>query len=450
MGAKEKNGITEGVIWKQLLIFFFPILVGSFFQQLYNTVDSVIVGQFVGKEALSSVGGSAGQIISLVVGFFTGLSTGATVIISQYFGADKKKEIEESLHTSYAFSVIGGILLGVLGIAMAPKILEWMNTPQELMKDSVVYVRVYFTGLIFIFIYNMGAAILRAIGDSKRPLYYLIVCSFVNIILDLVLIIVFRLGVLGAAVATLVAQAVSAVLVTATLMYKTNGMKLYISKIRFYGKMLQGILTIGLPAGLEAVMYSVSNIIVQVAINNFGVDTMAAWTAYSKIDFIFWMINSAFGIAIMTFVGQNYGAGKWERIRKGTKICLGMALVSAVSVSIILISAEHFLFGIFVNDAEVISIGIRMMNVITPAYLLFAFIEVFSGALRAQGAVVVSTLITMVGICVLRMFWVTFVAAHGTLEQVIICYPITWAVGALAMSAYYLYKQRKIFLSLEA
>ena len=430
MTTQEKNGITEGVIWKQLLIFFFPILVGSFFQQLYNTVDSVIVGQFVGKEALSSVGGSAGQIISLVVGFFTGVSTGATVIISQYFGAGKKEEIEESLHTAYAFALVGGLVLGIAGIVFA---------------ESVLYVRVYFSGLIFIFIYNMGAAILRAVGDSKRPLYYLIVCSVVNIILDLLLILVIPLGVLGAAIATLIAQAVSAVLVTVTLMYRTEGMKLCLSQIRMYKRMLQSILKIGLPAGFEAIMYSISNIIVQVSINNFGVDTMAAWTAYSKIDFIFWMINSAFGISVMTFVGQNYGAGKWDRIRRGTKICLGMALISAVSVSIILMSAERFLFGIFVNDVGVVEIGIRMMNVIAPAYLLFAFIEVFSGALRAQGAVVVSTLITMVGICVLRMIWVTLVAAHGTLEQVIICYPITWAAGALAMSIYYIYKQRKIF-----
>lgn len=443
--TKEKNGITEGVIWKQLLIFFFPILVGSFFQQLYNTVDSVIVGQFVGKEALSSVGGSAGQIISLVVGFFTGLSTGATVIISQYFGAGKKREIEESLHTSYAFSILGGFVLGILGITFAPYILRWMNTPIELLAESTLYVRVYFSGLIFIFIYNMGAAILRAIGDSKRPLYYLIICSVINIVLDLVLILVIPLGVLGAAIATLIAQAVSAVMVTVTLMYRTEGMKLCLSKIRIYKKMLGNIFRIGFPAGLEAILYSVSNIIVQVAINNFGVDTMAAWTAYSKIDFIFWMINSAFGISIMTFVGQNYGAGKWDRIRKGTKICLGMALVSAVFVSVVLMTAERTLFGIFVNDAAVIDIGIRMMNVIAPAYMLFAFIEVFSGALRAQGAVLVSTLITMIGICAFRMVWVMVIAAHGTLEQVIFCYPVTWLVSAILISIYYVYKQKKIF-----
>lgn len=450
MIKQEKKGITEGVIWKQLLLFFFPILIGTFFQQLYNTVDSVIVGQFVGKEALSSVGGSAGQIISLVVGFFTGLSTGATVIISQYYGAAKEKEIDESLHTAYAFSIAGGIILGVLGIVTAPAVLRMMNTPEQLMEDSALYVRVYFAGLVFIFIYNIGAAILRAIGDSKRPLYYLMICSVVNIVLDLLLILVIPLGVLGAAAATLISQALSAVLVTVTLMYRTQGMKLVLTKIKIYRNMLASILKIGLPAGIEAVMYSISNIIVQVAINNFGVDTMAAWTAYSKIDFIFWMINSAFGISIMTFVGQNYGAGKWERIRKGTGICLGMGIVSAFVLSILLIGAERFLFGIFVNDAGVVSIGIRMMNLITPAYFLFIFIEVYSGALRAQGVVVMPTMITMLGICVFRMVWVTAVAAYGTLERVIFCYPVTWAVGAVAMTVYYFYKQRKIFKSVGA
>ena len=445
MASSEKNGITEGVIWKQLLCFFFPILVGSLFQQLYNMVDAVIVGRFVGKEALSSVGGSAAQIIGLVVGFFTGLSTGATVIISQYFGAKKKKEISDSLHTAYAISIAGGILFGVAGVIFAPGILRLMNTPEELLKDSILYVRVYFAGLVFIFVYNMGAAVLRAIGDSKRPLYYLIICSFVNIVLDFLLILVIPLGVLGAAIATLAAQAVCALLVTLTLMYKTTEIKLRIPQIHIRKGMLTDILKIGVPAGMESIMYSISNIIVQTAINNFGVDTVAAWTAYSKIDVIFWMMNNAFGISIMTFAGQNYGAGKYERIRKGTWICLGMGVASAVSLSAMMISAEQILFRIFVDDANVIAIGIRMLNMIAPAYFLFLFIEVFSGALKAQGAVVVSTLITLIGICAFRVVWVTLIAAQQTLEQVILCYPVTWTVGAVIMTVYYLYKQRKIF-----
>jgi len=202
----QKNGIIEGIIWKQLLIFFFPILVGTFFQQLYNTVDAVIVGQFAGKEALSSVGGSSSQIINFVVGFFTGLSAGATVIISQFYGANDANKIHRALHTAYAFSIVGGIIAGIIGIALTVPVMKLMNTPEELMHDSAMYVMIYFGGLVFIVVYNMGSAILRAIGDSKRPLYYLIICCFINIVLDIVFVSVLKLGVLGVAVATFISQ----------------------------------------------------------------------------------------------------------------------------------------------------------------------------------------------------------------------------------------------------
>lgn len=254
---KRENGITEGVIWQQLLLFFFPILIGTFFQQLYNTVDSVIIGQFVGKEALSSVGGSSAQIINLIVGFFTGLSAGASVIISQYFGAKDQKQLDRALHTAYAFSILGGILAGIAGILLTPAIFRLMNTPKELMQDSISYVRIYFAGLIFVFIYNMGASILRAIGDSKRPLYYLIICCVINILLDLLFVVGLRQGVKGVAAATLIAQGVSAVLVTTALMLYTPGLKLRLRDIRIDRKMLFFLLKIGLPTGIQSCMYSV-------------------------------------------------------------------------------------------------------------------------------------------------------------------------------------------------
>lgn len=318
MSAKDtmENKITEGVIWKQLLLFFFPILVGTFFQQLYNTVDAVIVGRFVGKEALSCVSGSSGQIINLVVGFFTGLSAGATVMISQHFGAKNEEQLHKALHTAYAFAITGGIIAGVIGVVMTRMVLKWMNTPENLLPDSTLYVRIYFAGLLFIFVYNMGAAILRAIGDSKRPLYFLIICCIVNIILDLVLVLGFKMGVLGVAVATLIAQGISAVLVSVALMYHTAGLKLIPREIRIHKSVLKNMLAIGLPTGIESSMYSISNVIVQAALNGFGVDTMAAWAAFGKIDSLFWMINSAFGIAATTFVGQNFGAGKWTASAK--------------------------------------------------------------------------------------------------------------------------------------
>lgn len=439
-----KNGILEGVIWKQLLIFFFPILIGTFFQQLYNTVDAVIVGQFAGKEALSSVGGSSGQIINMIVGFFTGLTAGGTVLISQAYGAGDREKLEDALHTSYAFGIVGGILLGILGILIAPSVLRMMNTPEELMAMSTLYIQIYFSGLPFVFLYNMGAAILRAIGDSKRPLYYLVVCCFINIVLDLLLVLVFDLGVLGAAVATLVSQAVSTLLITWTLMRKVDCMKLSLRKIRIQPTVLGCILRIGLPSGLQASMYSISNIIVQAALNLLGVDTMAAWASFGKIDSVFWMINASFGIAATTFVGQNYGAGRWDRVKKGTYVCLGMALGSAVVMSVVLMAAGRFLFGIFTGDASVVAIGLEMMRVISPTYAFFVFIEIFSGSLRAQGHTLVTTLVTVLGICVYRMVWVGFVTAGQSLDKIIACYPISWIACAAIVSVYYFYKQRKI------
>lgn len=450
METKEtQNGILEGVIWKQLLLFFFPILIGTFFQQLYNTVDTVIVGQFAGKEALSSVGGSSSQIINMVVGFFTGLTAGGTVLISQAYGASHKQRLEEALHTSYAFGIIGGIGFGILGVVAAPFILEWMNTPAELMDMSVLYIRIYFSGLVFVFLYNMGAAILRAIGDSKRPLYYLVVCCIVNIILDLLLVLYFDLGVLGVAAATLVSQAISAGLVTWALMYRVDCMTLSIRKIRIHREVLTSMLQIGFPSGLQASMYSISNMIVQAALNLLGVDTMAAWTAYGKIDSVFWMINSSFGIALTTFVGQNFGAGKWDRVKKGTRVCLGMAVGTAIGLTVILMMAGRFLLGIFTGDAAVVEIGLTMMRHIAPAFVMFVFIEIFSGSLRAQGYTFVTTLISVLGVCVYRIIWVSFITPGRGLVWIVACYPVSWVVCAVLVSAYYFYKQKRIVKRME-
>lgn len=445
-GGKEHTGnrITEGVIWKQILIFFVPILIGTFFQQLYNTVDAVVVGRFAGKEALSSVGGSSSQIINLVVGFFTGLSAGATVIISQYFGAENREKLEKALHTAYAFSFVFGIIVGIGGVIATPAILDMMNTPQELMADSALYVRIYFAGLLFVLVYNMGSAILRAIGDSKRPLYYLIVCCGINTVLDLLLVLVFDMGVLGAALATLLSQAISAVLVTWTLMFRTVEMKLELKKISFQKDILIVMLRIGLPTGIQSSMYSISNVIVQAALNKFGVDAMASWAAFGKIDGIVWMICGAFGIAATTFVGQNYGAGKWDRVRKGTRDCLLMALGSMMVLSFLITVFGGPLFTIFTSDTEVIAIGMKMVQIISPLYWVYGFIEIYSGSLRAQGSVLVTTLLTITGVCLLRIVWVMVIVPQGSLGELVACYPITWTVTAVAMICYYIYKQKRI------
>ncbi len=435
--------ITEGVIWKQLLVFFFPILLGTFFQQLYNTVDMVIVGRFVGKEALASVGGSSGQIVNLVVGFFTGLSAGAGVIVSQLYGANDKKNLNGALHTAYGFSIAGGIAFTVLGLALAPAMLRFMNTPAELMAPSSLYLRLYFAGILFVFIYNIGSGILRALGDSKRPLYYLIVCCLLNIVLDLAMVAGLRMGVCGAAVATLISQAVSAVLVTRALVRSDDIYKLRFSEISCKGRMLKSQLLIGLPGGVQSVMYSLSNILIQTAINGFGTDAAAAWAAEGKLDALFWMINGAFGISITTFVGQNYGAGRYDRMKKGTWICLGMHQAFSVFISLLLFLFRGPLFGIFTRDADVVRIGVDMMAVIAPCYFVFSFVEVFSGALRAVGDVMIPMLLTMFGVCLFRIAWIfAVVPRYPSLRTIVLNYPVSWICTAILFIFYYLKKMK--------
>ena len=430
------NQITEGVIWKQLLLFFFPILLGTFFQQLYNTIDTVIVGQFVGKAALASVGGSSAQIVALIVGFFTGLSSGSSVLIAQYFGARNEHAASDGLHNAYAISIVGGISLGILGFLATPAMLRLMNTPKEILQDSVIYLRIYFAGILFVFLYNMGSSILRAVGDSKRPLYYLMACCLLNIILDALFVIFFHMGVLGVAVATLISQAFSAFLVTWKLLHSEGMLRLSFSRIRFHSSVLKNQLKLGLPTGFEAILFAITNIAIQSAVNTFGTDTSAAWSAYGKLDAIFWMVSTAFGISITTFVGQNYGAGKLDRIRKSTRVCLIMdALVFA---------ARKILFSLFTNDETVIQIGCEMLVLITPWYIVYVFIEVLAGALRGVGDVIVPVIITLLGICVMRIAWLIGVLKISpTISAIIFSYPVTWLLTALFFIGYYLYKQKK-------
>lgn len=442
--AKQNNPITSGIIWKQLLLFFFPILVGTFFQQLYNTVDSVIVGQFVGKAALASVGGSAAQIVTLVIGFFTGLSSGASVTIAQFFGAGNKTAANRGLHSAYAIAIISGIVLTFAGILLTPVLLRMMNTPAAAMSDSVIYLRIYFGGILFVLIYNMGSAILRATGDSRRPLYYLIICCAVNIILDIIFVIVLRMGVLGAAAATLIAQAVSAVLVTAALI-RTNGiLKLAIKDIRFHKSITKNQLRLGLPTGLESVLFAITNIAILSAVNTFGTDFSAAWAAYGKLDAIFWMVSTAFGISITTFVGQNYGAGKSDRVEKSTWVCILIDLIVSAGLIVFLITARTFLFRLFTEDQSVIQIGSDMLILITPWYIVYVFIEILGGSLRGRGDVIVPVIITLLGVCVLRIVWLAAVLKISpTIPAIIFSYPVTWVVTALIFIIYYLIKRKK-------
>ena len=426
------------MIWKQLLLFFFPIVLGTFFQQIYNTADAIVVGRFVGTEALAAVGGSTSQIINLIVGFFVGLSSGATVVISQYYGARDRENLSKALHTAFAFSLVGSVVITTVGLICSPILLRVMNTTEEVIGPSATYLRIYFGGILFVFIYNIGSSILRAVGDSRRPLYYLIVCCIINIVLDIVLVVGLGMGVAGAAIATVFAQGVSAVLVVMALCRSTDLFRLEIRKIRFHREALELLIKIGLPAGLQSVMYSFSNVIIQTALNAFGTNTMAAWTACGKIDSFFWMVINAFGISITTFVGQNYGARKFGRMRKSVRICIAMAVGASISISAIFILFGRYVYQLFTTDAAVVEIGMHMITMMAPAYAIYVFIEIYSGALRGTGDVLVPMLMTCGGVCVLRILWMMFVVPlKPVIDTIIYSYPISWTLTALMFIFYY-------------
>ncbi len=440
----KKNQITEGVIWKQLLIFFFPIMVGTLFQQLYNTVDAIIVGRFVGKQALASVGGSAAVLTNFVIGFFTGLSAGATVIISQFYGAKNLKQLSKGLHTAYAFSITVSLLISVIGWFSTPALLHLLKTPADVIPDSILYLRIYFLGMIFTLTYNMGSSIMRAIGDSRRPLIYLIICCGINIVLDILFVIVFHMGIAGAAIATVISQGASAILVTRSLMKSYGILKLELRSIRFHGALLKSELKIGLPGGIQSFGYSISNIIIQAVINDFGTDTAAAWAAYGKLDAIFWTVCGSFGIAITTFAGQNYGARKFNRVKKSVRVCLGMALGVCGSLIVFLMVFCRPLYHIFTTDYAVVDIGVYMLRLITPSYVIFIFVEIFSGALRGIGDVLIPSTITLGGVLLVRLTWILFVTPMtGELSTLLYSYPLAWGATALLLIPYYFHKQKQ-------
>jgi len=446
MRAMSKNQITEGVIWKQLLFFFFPILLGTLFQQLYNTADTVVVGRFVGTKALAAVGGSTGQIVNLVVNFFVGLASGATVIIARYYGARDRIKLNNALHTAIALSIVGGVVTAVAGILLTPFLLQMMNTPADVIEGSTTYLRIYFAGIIFVFVYNIGSGILRAVGDSKRPLYFLIVCCFLNIFLDILFVVYLKLGVKGAAFATVISQAVSALLVILSLTKSVDIYRLRPNKIRFYKSLLIAIVTIGLPAGLQSVMYGISNIIIQTSLNSLGTETVAAHTAFAKIDAIYWMISGAFSVSIITFIGQNYGARKFDRMKKSIKVCLFMDLIASLLLTTVMMVAGPYLLRLFTSDQEVIEIGMQIIHIIAPSYALFIFIEILSSSLRGMGNVVIPMLMTCGGVCVLRILWIfLFVRTHLSVTTILMSYPISWDFTAVLFIIYFMFYQKKFF-----
>lgn len=439
----QARNITEGVIWKQLLLFFFPILMGSFFQQMYNTVDTIIVGRAVGTQALAAVG-STSSLINLINGFFIGLSTGATVILSQYFGANDQQGVQRALHTGVGLAIVLGVLASALGVLAGPTVLKMIRTPESCLQDASVYVRIYFLGAIASMIYNMGSGILRAMGDSRRPMVFLIISCFVNILLDILCVIVLRLGIAGAAIATVLSQAISAFLVILTLTRMPEGCTLHLSQVRIHGDLLRRLLLIGVPAGLQYVTFDFANLLVQSGINSFGEITVAAWTAFVKTDAITWMVSGALGVAVTTFVGQNFGAQRFDRIRQCVRLCMGIGVVLMGSTSALTVIFRHFLLGIYTTDAAVIQMGSYAMLFIVPFNFFFVPVEVFAGTMRGTGYSIVPTAITSICVCLSRVVWIfTMVRWFHTIEVLAVIYPISWL---LASSVFFVVYRREKWL----
>lgn len=336
-----RNPITEGCIWKGMLLFALPIMLGSLLQQLYNTADAVIVGRALGKAALASVGGSSGRITNLLVNAFVALSSGASVIVAQHFGARDTQRVRRSICTAMLLSVVCGILLTVLGITSARQLLVWMQTTPETLDASASYLRIFFLGMVPTMLYNMGSGILRAMGDSKRPLYYLFVCVVANIALDLLFVIVFQWGIEGAAAATALSQVVCAALVVRALRRLPEEQRLLYDREELDRGILRRMLHVGIPAALQSSMYGIANIVLQVGINMLGTDSMAGWTAFNKFDDYYWPISNAIGIAVMTYVGQNFGAGDRERVHESIHKGLLIHLTTSALFSVIIFSGRY-------------------------------------------------------------------------------------------------------------
>lgn len=429
--------ITEGVIWKQLLIFFFPILLGTFFQQMYNTVDTIIVGRVVGTTALAAVG-ATGPLVNMVNGFFIGISSGATVILSQNYGAGNRQGVQDALHTGVTLSLVLGAIITVLGVGLGPWVMSLMNMPKNCMGDASVYLRIYFAGAIGSMVYNMGAGILRAMGDSRRPMLFLMATCVLNVVLDVLFVAVLKMGVAGAALATTVSQFISAVLPIRVLLRLPED-ALDLRKLRIDRKLLGRILRIGVPAGLQFVTFDFSNILIQSGVNSFGDVTMAAWTAHGKTDAITWMISGAFGVSVTTFVGQNFGAQKYRRIRQSVWISLAMSVALVGAVAALILTFRTQILGIYTDDPNVVAVGSMIMLSIMPFNVVFMPIEVFAGTMRGVGYSVMPTLITGSCVCLFRILWLmTVVRRWHTLKMLTICYPISWILAATVFFIVYL------------
>lgn len=435
---KNKNtDMLHGSIVKSILYFFFPIMFGSVFQTLYNTVDAIIVGNFVGKEALGAVGGTTGTIIHLIVGFVVGLSGGATVVIAQYYGKKEEDGVRKGVNSGIFLAVFLGLIMAVFGFIFAPKMLNSMNVPPEVYTQALTYLRIYFIGLLPSLLYNNASAILRAAGDSKHPFYFLIVSSVMNIILDLVFVAVMKMGVAGAAFATVLSQITSCILVMRVLMTTDEMYAFHLKDFAIDFPVLSRILVIGFPVGLQACFYGFANLFIQVGVNSYGTDVMAAYTAFFRIDSLFWNASGALGQAILTFAGQNFGAGNVARVKKGIWTGIGIYVAGTACISFVCTFFAEPLFHLFTQDAGVIEMGIQLAWCMAPYWAAFCFTEIFSMGIRGCGDSVVPMIMTALGIGALRIGWILFYPS-STIFDTLLVYPVSWFSTSALFLAYYL------------
>lgn len=438
-GVKSKTLLTEGVIWKKIVGFAIPLFLGNLFQQLYNTADSLIVGNFLGSDALAAVS-SSGSLIFLLVGFFNGIAVGAGVVIARYFGARRQQELQDAIHTTVGFGIVSGILLTIIGLIMAPKILIWMKTPADVLVNSVLYFRIYFLGSLAFVLYNNFVGILQAVGDSRHPLYYLIVSSVLNIILDLVFVGVFHYGVGSAALATIISQFTSAGLCLYRLTKKSpEEYRVHLRKIRLHRKMLRQIISNGLPTGIQNSVISIANVVVQSNINSFGKMAVAGCGAYSKIEGFGFLPITCFSMSLTTFISQNLGARKIDRVKKGARFGVVTSLLLAELVGIIIYITIPVLISGFNSDPGVISFGVRQARTVTLFYFLLAYSHCMAGLFRGAGKAVVPMCVMLVCWCMIRVIYITVATSIiPEIEVVFWAYPLTWTLSSISFTVYYL------------
>ena len=428
--------MTEGSIAKSLLLFAVPLILGNLLQQLYNTADSIIVGNFVGANALAAVG-SSGSPIYLLIGFSQGVAVGAGVVVAQYLGAKDRVDTQLAVHTALAISVVMGLILTIGGVACGRVLLEWMNTPAEVLEDAVTYIRIYFGGVLFSVVYNMIAGILNAAGNSRRSLVYLAYASLTNILLDLVFIVGLKMGVAGAAIATDISQLVSCLLSLRFLLRVEDDYRVRLRDIRLHGRMALRIIRVGLPTGIQNMVISFSNVLVQASVNSYGAAAMSGFAAYMKVDGFNILPVSSISMAATTFVGQNYGAGRLGRVRKSVWVTVALGVCYTLTTGALLLLGQDPIMRLFTTDEAVIAFGCSAMRWFCPFYFLLSILHGLAGAVRGTGASVPPMVVLLVSLCLFRILWIQWILPlFGTYEGVMMVYPVSWALGAVLMILY--------------